>query len=146
MKIAIGADHAGFRLKEKIISHLKESGHELLDKGTYSEESVDYPGYAIEVARLVGSGEAGRGILVCGTGLGMCIVANKIDNVRAVGPADVRQAEMSRRHNDANVLCLGERCLEEGKAMEIVDVWLTTPFDGGRHAERLSQITDLEKN
>lgn len=145
MKIAIAADHAGFRLKEKIIGRLRDTGHETIDRGTNSTDSVDYPEYAIEVANLVVTGAAERGILICGTGLGMCIVANKVDGIRAVGPADVYQAEMSRRHNDANVLCLGERTMEEGVAFDIIDVWLKTPFEGGRHAERLDQISELEK-
>lgn len=144
MKIAIAADHAGFRLKEKIIERIKSADHEVIDLGTNSSESVDYPQFANLVAKEVASGEADCGILICGTGLGMCIAANKMDGVRAVSPADVFQAEMSRRHNDANVLCLGERCIEEKTAFEITDIWLATPFEGGRHAERVNQITELE--
>lgn len=144
MKIAIAADHAGYRLKEHIEERLIGAGHQVLDLGTNSTDSVDYPAYAIEVARTVASGVADRGILVCGTGLGMCIVANKVDGIRAVGPYDVYQAEMSRRHNDANVLCLGERTTPEGTAFEMIDVWLKTPFEGGRHADRLGQISELE--
>lgn len=144
MKIALAADHAGYRLKGKIIERLEEAGHQILDRGTNSDESVDYPGYAMDVANLVASGEVERGILVCGTGLGMCIVANKVEGIRAVGPSDVFQAEMSRRHNDANILCLGERCMEEKTVFEIVDIWLSTPFEGGRHAARLGQITEFE--
>ncbi|MBE0429977.1 MAG: ribose 5-phosphate isomerase B [Thermoleophilia bacterium] len=145
MRIAIAADHAGFRLKEKIEERLSKAGHTVLDKGTDSTDSVDYPGYALEVANLVASGEADRGVLVCGTGMGMCIVANKVDGIRAVGPSDAYQAEMSRRHNDANVLCLGERSMDEGMAFEILDIWLEARFEGGRHAERLEQITVMEK-
>lgn len=145
MKIAIGADHAGFRFKKKIIERLRAGGHEVLDRGTHSTESVDYPPYAIEVANLVAAGEVDRGVLICGTGLGMCIVANKVDGIRAVGPSDIKQAEMSRRHNDANILCLAERYQEAGTAFEMLDTWLTTPFEGGRHAQRLDQITELEK-
>ncbi|MHB1391173.1 MAG: ribose 5-phosphate isomerase B [Thermoleophilia bacterium] len=144
MKIAIGADHAGFSLKERIIERLQAEGHDVQDRGTYSTESVDYPAYAIEVARLVAAGEADRGILVCGTGLGMCIVANKVDGIRAVGPADSGQAEMSRRHNDANILCLGERSQSTDTVLEILQTWLNTPFEGGRHSQRLEQISDLE--
>jgi len=144
LKIVIAADHAGFHLKEKIEERLIGAGHEVLDLGTDSTDSVDYPAYAIEVARTVASGVADRGILICGTGLGMCIVANKVDGIRAVGPADVLQAEMSRKHNDANVLCLGERTTREEIAFDMVDVWLRTPFEGGRHADRLNQIAKLE--
>lgn len=146
MKIVIAADHAGFRLKEKIEERLQGAGHEVIDRGTDSDLSVDYPGYALQVARMVAAGEAQRGILVCGTGIGMCIVANKVDGIRAVGPATPYQAEMSRRHNDANVLCLGERTMDETTAFEIVDVWLATDFEGGRHEQRLNQISDFEKN
>lgn len=146
MKIALACDHAGFELKQKIIERLRASGHEVIDMGTTSTESVDYPDYAIEVARAVSGGEADRGILFCGTGLGMCITANKVAGIRAVGPCDVRQAEMSRRHNNANVLCLGQRTLAENIVFDIIDIWLTAPFDGGRHERRLSIISELEKN
>lgn len=145
MKIAIAADHAGFRLKEKIIDRLRKAGHEISDHGTNSLKSVDYPRFAMVAADQVARGEAERGILICGTGLGMCIAANKVKGIRAVSPADVFQAEMSRRHNDANILCLGERCVEEGAAFEILDIWLAAPFDAGRHAGRVNLITDLEE-
>ncbi len=115
------------------------------DMGTNSANSCDYPTYAVEVSRAVSSGEAERGILVCGTGLGMCIAANKIRGIRAVGPCDPVQAEMSRRHNDANVLCLGERMMGADLVFKIVDVWLATPFEGGRHARRLELISELEE-
>lgn len=144
MKIAIAADHAGFRLKQSLTERLEAAGHSVLDMGTNSEESCDYPEYAVEVSRAVSGGRADRGILVCGTGLGMCIAANKVAGIRAVGPCDTAQAEMSRRHNDANVLCLGERTMEESRVFDIVDVWLGTEFDGGRHARRLELIAELE--
>jgi ribose 5-phosphate isomerase B len=144
LKIAIASDHAGFNLKSRIQEHLRGEVDELIDLGPDSTESVDYPTYAIEVARMVSSGRADRGILICGTGLGMCITANKIAGIRAVGPGTIRQAEMSRRHNDANILCLGERTMDEALALEILDVWIDTDFDGGRHERRLEQITDLE--
>lgn len=146
MKIALAADHAGYELKQKIISHLKTGGHEVLDMGTDSGDSVDYPVYAIEVSKAVSSNAVDRGILFCGTGLGMCITANKIAGIRAVGPCDPTQAEMSRRHNDANVLCLGQRSLPEEAVFDILDVWLNTPFDGGRHARRLEIIAELEES
>ena len=114
--------------------------------GTNTTESVDYPAYAVEVAQAVSDGSADRGVLVCGTGLGMCITANKISGIRAVGPCTLEQAEMSRRHNDANILCLGQRSLDEELALAILDVWLETPFEGGRHSRRLGLISDLEKN
>lgn len=145
MKIAIASDHAGYNLKSRIVEHLRPTVDEIEDLGADSTESVDYPAYAVEVARAVSSGRADRGILVCGTGLGMCITANKIAGIRAVGPGSTAQAEMSRRHNDANVLCLGERTMGMDEALEIVGVWLATPFDGGRHSDRLEQISDLER-
>ena len=145
MKVAIAADHAGFRLKQRLTDRLEAAGHRVFDMGTNSEESCDYPAYAVDVSRAVAGGEADRGILVCGTGLGMCIAANKVAGIRAVGPCDVKQAEMSRRHNDANVLCLGERTMAENQVFEIVDVWLGTGFDGGRHARRLELIAELEE-
>jgi len=144
LKIAIAADHAGFRLKQTIIDRLEAEGHRVFDMGTNTEASCDYPVYAVEVSRSVAAGESDRGILICGTGLGMCIAANKVAGVRAVGPCDIVQAEMSRRHNDANVLCLGERTMGAEQVFEIMEIWLATPFDGGRHAERLGLITELE--
>ncbi len=146
MKVALAADHAGFELKQMTVSRLEAAGHEVIDMGTGSIESVDYPVYATRVAREVAGGKADRGILVCGTGLGMYITANKIAGVRAVGPCSVEQAELSRRHNDANILCLGQRMMEDKTAFDIIDVWLRTGFDGGRHVRRLGQIAELEKN
>lgn len=145
MKVVIAADHAGYNLKSRVSEHLRGRVDQISDLGTESaSESVDYPAYAIAVARAVASGEADRGILVCGTGLGMCITANKVAGIRAVGPGSTGQAEMSRRHNDANVLCLGERTMDEALALEILDVWMETPFEGGRHSRRLEQIDELE--
>ncbi len=146
MKLALAADHAGVELKQKIIKRVEAAGHKALDMGTNTTESVDYPAYAVEVAQAVSAGSADRGVLVCGTGLGMCITANKISGIRAVGPCTLEQAEMSRRHNDANILCLGQRSLDEELALAILDVWLETPFEGGRHSRRLGLISDLEKN
>ncbi len=144
MKIAIAADHAGFRLKENITNRLEAAGHRVFDMGTNSEESCDYPTYAVEVSRSVAGGQTERGILVCGTGLGMCIAANKVAGIRAVGPCDTTQAEMSRRHNDANVLCLGQRTMNTDQTFEIIDIWLETEFEGGRHSRRLDLINELE--
>lgn len=146
MKIAVAADHAGVELKLAAIARLEAGGHEVLDMGTNSAESVDYPAYAIEVAKAVSSSSAERGLLVCGTGLGMCIAANKIAGIRAVGPCDESQAEMSRRHNDANVLCLGQRSMPVEAALDILGVWLKTPFEGGRHSRRLEMIAELERD
>ena len=146
MKIAVAADHAGYDLKQAIIKRLEDSGHEVIDMGTNSAESVDYPVFAIDVARAVSSATADRGLLVCGTGLGMCITANKVAGIRAVSPCDAAQAEMSRRHNDANVLCLGQRSIASEDALEIMSMWLDTPFEGGRHSRRLEMIAELEKD
>lgn len=146
MKIAVAADHAGYELKQEVADSLRGGGHEVTDLGTGSADSVDYPAYAVEVANAVSLKQVDRGILFCGTGLGMCIAANKVAGVRAVGPCDITQAEMSRRHNDANVLCLGQRSLSRDDVFAIVGVWLDTPFEGGRHSRRLEMIAELEKN
>ena len=141
MKIAAGADHAGFELKRALVERLRAAGHEVADLGTTSAaESVDYPGYGHAVARAVVSGESDRGLLVCGTGMGMCMAANRHRGVRAAECASVEMAVMSRRHNDANVLCLGGRLLDPETAWAITAAWLETPFDGGRHAPRVAQL------
>jgi ribose 5-phosphate isomerase B len=145
MKIAVGSDHAGFALKEQVRPILEAAGHEVVDVGTDSEESTDYPLYAADAARLVASGDAERAVLVCGSGVGVSIVANKVDGVRAVNAHDADEAEMSRRHNDANVLALAGRRLEEGNAAEIVERFLGTEFEGGRHQRRVDQIGDVEQ-
>jgi ribose 5-phosphate isomerase B len=145
MKIILGCDHAGLELKEKIAQHLKESGFLTEDIGTYSADSVDYPIYARRVAQAVAAGRADRGILVCGSGLGMCITANRIPGVRAVQVSEPYAAKMSRRHNDSNVLCLAGRLLGQDLAMEIVDVWLNEYFEGGRHQRRVEMIDRLNQ-
>jgi ribose 5-phosphate isomerase B len=145
MKIAIGSDHAGFELKQKVAPLLEGAGHEVVDVGTESEESTDYPLYAASAARLVAGGEADRAVLVCGSGVGVSIVANKVDGVRAVNAHDPEEAEMSRRHNDANVLALAGRRLGEGDAGAIVERFLSTEFEGGRHQRRVDQISDVEQ-
>ena len=132
MKIALGADHAGFELKEKIKAFLTEEGHEVLDLGCFSKESVDYPIYGVKVARALLKGEAERGVLVCGTGLGMSMVANRFPGIRAALCHEPFTARMSRLHNDANILVLGGRVIGEALALEMVKVFLETPFEGGR--------------
>lgn len=143
--IAIACDHAGFRLKQEIMKHLDEQSVPYKDFGTYSEESCDYPVYAGAAARAVAAGESDMGILVCGTGIGMSIAANKIKGIRAALCSDCYSAELTRRHNDANILTLGERVLGTGLAMKIVDTFLGTPFEGGRHAGRVEMIRGLEE-
>ncbi|NPA41084.1 MAG: ribose 5-phosphate isomerase B [Aquificae bacterium] len=144
MKIALGSDHAGFALKERIKKFLIEKGYEVLDFGTTSEESTHYPLFAQDVALAVQKGEADRGILVCGTGIGMSITANKFRGVRAALCCNEYMAKMSRLHNDANVLCLGDRVLGEDLALAIVETWINTPFEGGRHAKRVELIKNIE--
>lgn len=144
MRITIGADHAGFALKEAVRSHLEQAGHTVFDAGAFSEESVDYPVVAEAVGKAVSSGTAEFGVLVCGTGLGMAIAANKVRGVRAVQINDVAFAEMSRRHNDANVVTLAGRSIDAERASAIVDAFLSTAFEGGRHQKRVDQISDLE--
>jgi len=146
MKIAIGADHAGYELKEKIKAHLQQQGHELTDEGTVSKDSVDYPDYAREVCRRVVSGEAARGVLVCTSGIGMSIIANKFPGVRAALVQDLDGARSSREHNDANVLVLSGAKTDKSLARQIIDAWLATPFAGGRHQRRVDKITQTEKD
>jgi ribose 5-phosphate isomerase B len=143
--IALGSDHGGFMLKRHILNYLEQRGIPVRDFGCYNEESVDYPVYASEVARAVAAGVCERGILCCGTGLGVCIAANKIKGVRAVTCSESYSAAMSRRHNNANVLCLGGRVIGPSLAEDIADVWLNTEFEGGRHARRVDMITALEE-
>jgi ribose 5-phosphate isomerase B len=145
MRIAVGSDHAGLPLKGKVAPILKAAGHDVVDVGTDSEESTDYPRYAAYAARLVASGEAERAVLVCGSGVGVSIVANKVDGVRAVNAHDPDEAEMSRRHNDANVLALAGRRLGESDARPIVERFLATDFEGGRHGRRVEQIAAVER-
>ncbi|MDX1764972.1 MAG: ribose 5-phosphate isomerase B [bacterium] len=144
MKVALGADHAGFQLKNEILEVLKEAGHQVEDFGCSGPDSVDYPDYAEQVGRGVSEGRFDRGILVCGTGIGMCISANKFANVRAALCHNLFTARLSREHNDANVLTLGERLIGSGLAREIVKVWLETPFEGGRHARRVEKINTFD--
>jgi len=145
VKIALGADHAGFELKEYIKKMLLEKNIHVIDAGTEGETSVDYPDFALKVALLVSSKEVDRGILVCGTGIGMSIVANKVKGIRASLVQDIYTAVQSRKHIDANVLALGGRITGKGLAEEIVRVWLETPFEGGRHQRRIEKINEWEK-
>jgi ribose 5-phosphate isomerase B len=139
-RIVIGSDHGGYELKVKVIEHLKNKGFEVTDKGCFSEESVDYPEFAYETAKAVGTGEFERGIVICGSGIGVSIVANKVPNVRAALCHDVRTAKLSREHNNANIIAFGGRLTKEKNAMMMVDTFLSTNFDGGRHERRVELI------
>jgi len=145
MRIAIGADHAGFPLKEHLVVTLTRLGHQVEDRGTHDESPVDYPPICAEVARLVTSGKADLGIVIGGSGQGEQIAANKVRGARAALCNDLYTARMSREHNDANVLAIGGRIVAFGLADEIVALWLSTPFEGGRHQRRVDQITDIER-
>lgn len=146
MKIALGADHAGYVLKEAIKSYFIEKKIEYKDLGTFKIESCNYPEFSYKVSNAVASGETDCGILVCGTGIGMCITANKIKGIRAAQAYNVEMARLSRLHNNANVLCLGARMTEEEEAIKIVDAWLNTSFEGGRHENRVNLISQLTGN
>jgi ribose 5-phosphate isomerase B len=145
MKIALGADHAGYPLKERIKQWLTEQGIQVDDKGTMSIESVDYPDYARKVGEEVAAKKADRGVIVCGTGIGTSIAANKVPGVRAANVHTVYEAQMSREHNDANVLTLGARTLTDEEAHSILDMWLRTKFAGGRHQRRVDKISQIER-
>ena len=145
MKIAIGADHAGFELKEKIKQRLVQQGIEVRDEGTVSSESVDYPDFARKVGEEVATRQVDYGVLVCGSGIGMSIAANKVPGVRAANVTTEYEAQMSREHNDANVLAVGARILKDDEAFAIVDKWLHTPFAGGRHQRRVDKIMEIER-
>lgn len=145
MKIAIACDHGGLNLKNKISAYLKENGYEVVDFGTDTTDSCDYPDYALPAAEAIASGECDKGIVVCSTGIGVSIVANKVPGVRCAHCHDVYCAEFTRRHNDANMLALGEKVVGEGYAMFIVKAFLNTEFEGGRHQRRVDKITAIEK-
>jgi len=145
MKIAIGADHAGYRLKDVVVPFLESLGHEIQDFGWHNEQSVDYPDFAQQVCNQVVAGEVERGILICGTGIGMSIAANKIPGIRCALTHDLFSAKATREHNDTNVLALGERVIGPGVAQEIIRVWLETPFsEGERHVGRIGKVKSLE--
>jgi ribose 5-phosphate isomerase B len=143
LKLALGSDHAGFELKQSIAQYLREKNIQFEDFGAHSSDRVDYPDYAVKVARAVAAGKFTAGILICGTGIGMSIVANKIRGIRAALCTSEYMAEYSRRHNDANILCLGGRILSPEEARRITEAWLTSPFEAGRHAQRLRKMAEL---
>lgn len=145
MKIAIGFDHGGFSLKQTVIDVIEKSGHSYEDFGTFSESSCDYPDFAKAVSEAVAKGEFDRGILVCGTGIGMSIAANKIKGIRCALCHDCFSAKYTRLHNDSNILAMGERVIGKGLAAEILNIFLNTEFEGGRHAQRIAKISELEK-
>lgn len=146
MKIVIGADHAGYKLKDEVIALLKADGHEVEDFGCHCSDSIDYPDYALPVCEKVAEGAADRGILICGTGIGMSIAANKVPGIRCALVGDLFSAKATREHNDSNVLALGERVTGPGLALEIVKVWIDTPFsEGERHLGRIRKISRLEE-
>jgi ribose 5-phosphate isomerase B len=144
MKIALGADHAGAEAKDRLVRLLSEAGHEVEDCGADGTSSVDYPDFAVAVARRVADGDVERGILVCGTGIGMSIAANKVAGVRAAKCNDPSEAQLSRAHNDANVLCLGARVLDATVLAEVAQTFIDSPFEGGRHARRVDKMMDTE--
>ncbi len=145
MKVAIGSDHAGYKAKQRAIEALRELGVEVDDVGTHSEASCDYPDYAFEVAQRVSRKQADVGVLICGTGIGMSITANKVRGVRAACVHSDLTCEMARRHNDANVLCMGARVLDDRQVQDLVRQFLRIPFDGGRHTRRIRKITNLDR-
>ena len=140
MKISIGADHAGFSVKEKIREYLESKGYRILDKGAYSEESVDYPEFGHAVGNSVKDGESAKGIVVCGSGIGISMAANKVKGIRAALCTTPEHAQISRLHNDANVLAIGARMTDYDVITDIVDIWLNTEFEGGRHSRRVNKI------
>ena len=144
MKVAIGADHGGFKLKAELTELLQELGMEYTDFGTYSSESIDYPDVAIPVAEAVANGEFDRGILICGTGIGIGIAANKVKGIRAALVHDTFSAKATRQHNNSNILTMGERVIGPGLARDIAQIWLDTEFEGGRHENRVCKISDYE--
>ncbi|MEK6693560.1 MAG: ribose 5-phosphate isomerase B [Nitrospirota bacterium] len=145
MIVGIGCDHAGLEMKEEMLALLKDLGIEYKDFGTFSEQSVDYPDFGLRVSEAVSKGEVNRGLLICGTGIGMSIVANKFNGVRAALCHEPYSARMSRLHNDSNILVLGGRVTGKGLAREIARVWFTTDFEGGRHSKRLDKIKEIEE-
>jgi ribose 5-phosphate isomerase B len=144
MKIVIGSDHAGYELKEAVKTMLEDKGYEIMDVGCHSTESVDYPKYGHAVGKTVASGEAERGIAICGTGIGISIAANKVPGVRAGVVHSLWTAEMTKAHNDANVLCMGARVVDQQLAFDMVNKWLETEFMGDKHLRRINEIEDLD--
>ena len=146
MKIAIGCDHGGLVHKDAIVAHLKERGFEVKDSGIYENHSVDYPDIAVKVCADITSGECERGILVCGTGIGMSLAANKVKGIRAAAVSEHFSAKYTRLHNDSNVLCLGGRVIGIGTALELVDLFVDTEFEGGRHENRVNKVMAIEND
>lgn len=145
MKIAIGCDHGGITLKDPIVNYLEERGVQIEDFGTFGSESVDYPDFAYKVARSVADGKADKGILMCGTGIGISIAANKVNGIRCALCHDTYTAELTAMHNDSNILAMGGRVIDADTAVNIVKTWLDTPFEGGRHINRINKISEIEK-
>ena len=146
MKIVLASDHGGFQLKETIKEHLIKNGYTITDIGVYNTDSVDYPDYGKRAAEMVANKESDRGIIICGTGIGISIAANKVNGIRCTLCTNEFMAKLSRMHNDANMLALGERVLGKGIALDIVDIWLSTEFEGGRHENRVKKLMEIEKN
>lgn len=145
MKIAIACDHGGYRLKEVLKASMIAQGYEVIDFGTNSEDSVDYPDYAYQAAKAVANKECERGVVVCGTGIGVSIVANKVDGIRCALVHDLFSAKATRQHNDTNMIAMGGRVIGEGLALEILNTWLTTDYEGGRHNQRIAKMMAIEK-
>lgn len=143
MRIAVGSDHAGFHLKERLAAHLRDRGHDVVDCGTHSDDRVDYPDFGAAVGRAVRDGEADGGLCVCGSGIGIAMAANKIDGVRAATVHDATSARLTKQHNDANVICIGERLTGPEVATDCVDAWLDAKFEGGRHSGRVAKLDSL---
>lgn len=144
MKVAVACDHGGFRLKNVLIQEMKNQGYEVVDFGTYNEDSCDYPDYAVKAARAVASGECEKGVVVCGTGIGVSMTCNKVHGIRCALCHDVFSAKATRAHNDANMLAMGQRVIGEGLAVEILNAWLNTEFEGGRHVQRIEKMMKIE--
>lgn len=144
MKVAFGCDHAGFALKEAVIAHLKEMGHEVVDFGCYTPERVDYPAQGEKAARAVASGECTLGVLICGTGIGISLAANRVHGIRAAVCSESYSAELTRRHNDANMIAFGARVVGEGTACAILDAFFGAKFEGGRHAQRVAMLDEIK--
>ena len=145
MKIVIGCDHAGFEFKAPVIAHLEEKGHTVIDVGTNSADSCNYPEYAYKLCQTITSGEAELGFLICGTGVGMSIAANKVEGIRAACVSEVFSARLTRQHNDTNVLCFGARVVGLGTALDLCDSFLDAEYEGGKHAKRVAMITAIEQ-
>jgi len=145
MKIAMACDHGGFRLKNVLKADLEKNGYEVEDFGTYTEESCDYPDFAVKAAKAVASGKCDRGVVVCGTGIGVSMTANKVDGIRCALCHDVFSAKATRNHNDSNMLAMGQRVIGEGLALEILHTWMSSEYEGGRHDARIAKMMALEK-